>query len=72
MEDTNREVRAIQQKIWMSFSEEERFRKCGEMFELAKLFIAQRAPTNLSGKELSDLIFREMYGREIDEIPGRT
>jgi hypothetical protein len=68
MEDTNREVRAIQQRIWISFPEEERFRKCGEMFELAKLFIIQRAPVNLSEKELLNFTIREMYGRDLPEL----
>ena len=71
MEDTNREVRAIQQQIWMTLSEEERFRKCGEMFELAKLFIVRRAPKDLNEKELSNFVFREMYGDEMDEMPFR-
>jgi hypothetical protein len=53
----------------MSLPEEERFRKCGEMFELAKLFIAKRAPANLSEKELSDFVFRELYGRDVPKRP---
>ncbi|MCZ2389870.1 MAG: hypothetical protein LC113_02200 [Acidobacteria bacterium] len=68
MEDTDREVRAIQQRIWMSMPEEDRFRKCGEMFELAKLFIIQRAPAGLSEKELSNFVFREMYGFEMPSV----
>lgn len=68
MEDTNREVRAIQQQIWMKLSEEERFRKCGEMFELAKAFAASRAPTGLSSEELSRFVFREIYGFEMPKV----
>jgi len=55
----------------MTLSEEERFRKCGEMFELAKLFIVRRAPKDLNEKELSNFVFREMYGDEMDEMPFR-
>jgi hypothetical protein len=65
MEDTSREVRAIQQRIWMSLPEEERFRKCGEMFELAKAFAVSRAPAGLSKEELSRFVFREIYGFEM-------
>lgn len=65
MEDTNREVRAIQQRIWMSFPEEERFRKCGEMFELAKAFAMARASSELSDEEKRRFIFREFYGFEL-------
>ena len=67
MEDTSREVRAIQQRIWMSLPEEERFRKCGEMFELAKAFAVTRAPAGLSGEKLSRFVFREIYGFDIPE-----
>jgi len=65
MEDTNREVRAVQQKIWMSIPEEERFRKCGEMFELAKAFALSRAPVGLSPEEERRFVFRELYGFEL-------
>jgi hypothetical protein len=56
----------------MSLPEEERFRKCGEMFELAKLFIVRRAPANLSEKELSDFVFRELCGRDVPKRPVET
>jgi len=62
MEDTNKEVRALQQRIWMTLSEAERFRQCGEMFELAKAFAVSRAPAGLSDEELARFVFRELYG----------
>ena len=65
MEDTSREVRAIQQRIWMSMPEDERFRKCGEMFELAKAFAVSRAPTGLDEEQLARFVFREFYGFEL-------
>lgn len=65
MEDTNREVRSVQQQIWMSFSEEERFRRCGEMFELARKFALVRAPKGLSSEQLLRFVFKEMYGVEM-------
>ncbi|MBX3280877.1 MAG: hypothetical protein KF756_00215 [Acidobacteria bacterium] len=65
VEDTSREIRAIQQKIWMSFPEAERFRKCGEMFELAKAFAESRAPVGLSDDEKRRFVIREMYGLEL-------
>ncbi len=67
MEDTTFEVRAIQQKIWMSLPEADRFRKCGEMFELAKAFAIKRAPEGLNRSELSKFVFRELYGFEMPE-----
>ena len=67
MEDSTRDMRAIQHKIWMSLSESDRFRQCGEMFELAKAFAASRAPKGLSPTELSRFIFRELYGFEKPE-----
>ena len=70
MEDTSREVKAIQQEIWMRLPEAERFRKCGEMFELAKAFAASRAPSGLSAEELSLFVFKEIYGFEMPVIEG--
>lgn len=52
----------MQQRIWMSLPEEERFRKCGEMFELAKAFAVSRAPAGLSEEELRRFVLRELYG----------
>jgi hypothetical protein len=51
----------------MSLSVEERFRKCGEMFELAKAFAARRAPAGLSEEEKRRFVFRELYGFELPE-----
>lgn len=65
MEDTTREVRAVQQRIWMSLPEEERFRKCGEMFELAKAFAIKRAPKNLNEKDMVRFVVREFYGLQL-------
>lgn len=67
MEDTSPEIRAIQQRIWMSLPEEERFRKCGEMFELAKAFAMNRAPEGLSPDETRRFVFRELYGFALPE-----
>lgn len=52
----------------MSLPEEERFRKCGEMFELAKAFAESRAPAGLGGEELSRFVFRELYGFDFPGI----
>jgi len=65
MEDTSREMRAMQQAFWMSLPEEERFRRCGEMFALAKLFAEKRAPAGLSTEEKKRFVFREIYGYEM-------
>src|SRR5688500_17365071 len=67
MEDTNFEIRAIQQRLWMELPEEERFRRCGEMFTLAKVFAWQRAPIELSPEDKRRFVFREMYGFELPD-----
>jgi len=69
MEDTSREVIDLQQKMWMTLSEEERFRRCGEMFALAKAFAWQRAPAEFSPDDKRRFVFRELYGFE---LPNRN
>lgn len=79
MEDTTREVRAIQQRIWMSLPEEERFRRCGEMFELAKAFAIKRAPKDLNEKDMVRFVVMEFYGLQLptdhlakqDDLPNK-
>ena len=68
MEDTSREVRAIQHKMWMSLPEEERFRRTGELFALAKHQAEQRAPRGLTEIERRRFIFRELYGDDLPEL----
>ena len=65
MEDTSPEMRAVQQRIWMSLSEADRFRKGAEMFELATLLARKRAPAGLSEAEITRFVFKEMYGFEM-------
>jgi len=67
MEDTSREIREVQQRIWMSFSESERGRKCAELFELAKRTIEARLPDGLSDEERKGRVFKEMYGFELPQ-----
>lgn len=62
MEDTDREMRGIQQAYWMSLSEEERYRRCGELFALAKLCAEQRAPQDLTLEERQRFVFKQLYG----------
>ncbi|MCC7308152.1 MAG: hypothetical protein IT173_11345 [Acidobacteria bacterium] len=62
MEDTNREMRAMQQKFWMSLTEEERLRRCGRLFSLAKIAADERAPKDLKGEDRKRFIFKELYG----------
>ena len=71
MEDTSREIRDLQQKMWMALSEEERFRRCGEMFALAKAFAWYRAPEGFSPDDKRKFVFREMYGFELPEQDDR-
>lgn len=67
MEDTSREIRDLQQKMWMSLPEEERFRRCGEMFALAKAFVRERVPAGMLADDERRFIFRELYGFELPE-----
>lgn len=67
MEDTSPEIREIQHKMWMSLPEEERFRRTGELFALAKHQAELRAPRGLSEIERRRFIFREMYGYDLPE-----
>lgn len=65
MEDTNREIRAIQQEMWLDLPEEERFRRCGEMFAFAKASAEARAPIELGDEEKPNFVFRELYGFDL-------
>ena len=67
MEDTSREIRDLQQNMWMQLSEEERFRRCGSLFSLAKAFAKERVPAGASSDDERRFIFRELYGFE---LPG--
>ena len=72
MEDTSLEIKQAQQRIWMSFSESERIRKCAEMFELAKLTIEARLPPGLSEGERKRRVFKEIYGFELPDDHNQT
>jgi hypothetical protein len=62
MEDTGREIKGLQQHLWMELSEEERFRRCGEMFAVVKAFAWNRAPAEFSPDNKRRFVFRELYG----------
>ena len=64
MEDTSREIAERQHIYWMSLSEPERFRRCGELFALAKQAARERAPDGLTEDEEMWFVVREMYGDE--------
>ena len=67
MDDTSEEVRALQQAYWMSLSEEERYRRCGRMFQMTKRFAAARASQGLDEEQKRRFVFREMYGFDMPE-----
>jgi len=54
--------------MWMALPEEERFRRCGEMFALAKAFAEKRVPAGLSVQEKRNFVFRELYGFDLPEL----
>jgi hypothetical protein len=51
----------------MTLSEEERYRRCGRMFQMTKRFVEARAPHGLDEEEKKRFVFRELYGFE---MPG--
>lgn len=51
--------------MWMQLSEEERFRRCGNLFSLAKAFVKVRVPVGISADDERRFIFRELYGFEL-------
>jgi hypothetical protein len=51
----------------MTLTEEERFRRCGEMFALAKRFAEARIPDGLTEEQRRRFVFRELYGFELPE-----
>ena len=67
MDDTSAEVRALQQAYWMSLSEEERYRRCGRMFQMTKRFAEARAPHGLDEEAKKRFVFKELYGFDMPE-----
>ena len=57
-------MRARQQASWMALPEEERFRRCGELFALAKRSAEERAPAGLSEEAKKRFVITELYGSE--------
>jgi hypothetical protein len=53
--------------MWMALSEEERFRRCGDLFALQKAFAEKRAPFGVSQEERKRFVFRELYGFDLPE-----
>ena len=67
MEDTSPEMKAIQQEMWMSLSVEERLRRVGDLYAVAKAFAESRAPVSLSVEERRRFVFRAMYGFDLPQ-----
>jgi hypothetical protein len=70
MDDTSAEVRALQQAYWMTLSEEERYRRCGRMFQMTKRFVEARAPRDLTEDGKKRFVFKELYGFDMPEREG--
>ncbi|MBK9215455.1 MAG: hypothetical protein IPM59_07620 [Chloracidobacterium sp.] len=68
MDDTNTEVRRLQHSYWMSLPEAERFRRCGQLFALAKLAALERAPADLSAEEKKWFVIQEFYGADFVDM----
>ncbi len=54
--------------MWLALSEEERLRRCGEMFAFSKIAAESRMPSGLSVAEKRRFVFRELYGFELPEL----
>jgi hypothetical protein len=67
MDDTSEEIKARQQAYWMALPEPERFRRCGELFALAKQAAAERAPAGLNEEETKWFVISELYGADFVE-----
>lgn len=67
MEDTSREVREVQQRIWMSMSVSDRLRAGAEMFEMAKAFARIDMPKSLSPDEEKRYVFEKIYKEPMPE-----
>jgi hypothetical protein len=67
MEDTNPEIRALQQQLWNSLSEAEKVRRAGRMFQFVKKAAESRAPQGLSDDKRARFVFRELYGFDMPE-----
>ena len=68
MEDSNREIREIHQRMWMSLSTEERLQRVGNLFSFAKALAESRVPEGLSAKERDQFVFRELYGFDLPKL----
>lgn len=68
MEDTSSEIKALQQQMWLALPEEERLRRCGEMFAFAKIAAESRVPAGLSEAERRLFVFRELYGFDLPTL----
>lgn len=64
MDDTSKEVKLRQHSYWMSLPEAERFRRCGELFALAKQAVLERAPKGLGVEEKKWFVIQELYGAD--------
>ena len=66
MTDTSSEIeRMVRDKI-MAHSGEERFIMGAEMFESAREMVEASLPKNLSETERRRLLFRRIYGKELE------
>lgn len=64
MDDTSEEIKAMQQAYWMALPEEERFRRCGSLFSLAKRAAENRAPAGMTAYEKKWFVICELYGAD--------
>lgn len=69
MTDTSPEIeRMVRNKI-MARSGEERFIIGAEMFDSAREMVKASLPKNLSGTEMRRLLFKRIYGKELEIGP---
>lgn len=72
MEDTDPEINKIQLEMWLSLSVEERLRRTGKMFSLAKSLVRNSAPKGLTPLEEERYIFKRIHGCYPEEFVERN
>jgi hypothetical protein len=66
MRDTSPEMEGVLRDKIMTLSNEERFIMGAQMFDSAREMVKESLPRGLSEMEQQRLLFKRIYGREID------
>lgn len=64
VEDSEKEIRTLQHRVWLSLPIERRLTICAELYEIQREAALGRAPSGLSDEDRERFVFREFYGYE--------